>query len=625
MRRSICVVEPGFCVVGSRTTLHFIYTPATAIPKGARLRFDIVSGGRVTEWELPQTKEKKNAIWAQLPNGKPLAAKVIADSSLFEFVLPSDIKAGENFSIYLGSPLKGQDAGSRAQTTVQRRRPFHLYIDPKGKTDFREQESFHLDVRGGPLHHIRVVAPSIIGKNKRFDVIVRFEDEYGNLTSHAPEGTLMELSYENLRENLTWKLFVPETGFINLPNLYFNEAGVYKIQLRNLKTGDKYFSPPIKCLNETSVNLYWGLFHGESEKNDSAENIESCLRQFRDEKAYQFYATSSFESADETSNEVWKGITTQVAEFNEDHRFNTFLGFQYFSDGEGLRQIIYFKDGKPILRKKDEKTNSVKKLYKAVSPKEMLAISCFTMAKGFSTDFSEFNPDYDKLVEIYNSWGSSECTAKEGNLRPIKSTAKSGVSEVESGSVLKALRNNCRFGIVAGGLDDRGIYADFYDSPQVQYSPGLTAILSAEQSREGYIEALLARHCYATTGERMILGLTIAGAIMGDELSTKAKPGLVINRHIVGYAAGTKPLKEVILLRNGVPLKVFYPKSDYFDFEFDDSEHLSKAVLPGGAKPPFVFYHLRVIQQDGHIAWSSPIWIDAIDLPTPSEKKSRKK
>jgi hypothetical protein len=99
----------------------------------------------------------------------------------------------------------------------------------------------------------------------------------------------------------------------------------------------------------------------------------------------------------------------------------------------------------------------------------------------------------------------------------------------------------------------------------------------------------------------------------------------VINRHIVGYAAGTKPLKEVILLRNGVPLKVFHPKSDYFDFEFDDMEHLSKAVLPGGAKPPFVFYSLRVIQQDDHIAWSSPIWVDAVDLPMPAEKKSRKK
>ncbi|MGZ3733050.1 MAG: DUF3604 domain-containing protein, partial [Parachlamydiaceae bacterium] len=29
-------------------------------------------------------------------------------------------------------------------------------------------------------------------------------------------------------------------------------------------------------------------------------------------------------------------------------------------------------------------------------------------------------------------------------------------------------------------------------------------------------------------------------------------------------------------------------------------------------KPPFVYYYLRVTQVDGHMAWSSPIWVDYI-------------
>ena len=95
-------------------------------------------------------------------------------------------------------------------------------------------------MRGNILKTLKIVAPSLVARNKRFDVIVRFEDIYGNLTSNAPEGTLIDFSYENLRENLNWKLFVPETGFIALPNLYFNEAGLYKIQLRNLKTGEVF-------------------------------------------------------------------------------------------------------------------------------------------------------------------------------------------------------------------------------------------------------------------------------------------------------------------------------------------------------------------------------------------------
>ena len=203
------------------------------------------------------------------------------------------------------------------------------------------------------------------------------------MTNNAPEGTLVEVSYEHLRENLNWKLFVPETGFINVPNLYFNEPGIYKIQLRNLKT-EVFFSAPIKCFAETDKSIFWGLLHGESEKVDSGENIESCLRHFRDEKNIQFFATSSFENVEETSNEVWKSISTQVTEFNEDFRFTTLLGFQWFNEApdEGLRQLIYSKDNKPILRKKDMKTNTFKKIYKSHTPKDLISIPSFTMAKG---------------------------------------------------------------------------------------------------------------------------------------------------------------------------------------------------------------------------------------------------
>lgn len=629
MRRSICICEPMSCYAGEVGNFRFVYTPAVNLPKGAKLRFDLATKGRNIDWELPQTnvKVKKNLIWAQLPDGKGIPAKAVDKSDkmtqVFEFTLPLEIKAGENFIIYMGSTVKGKDTGNRCQLNVQRRKPFHLYIDPRGKGDFKEQETFHLDVRGNVLHNIRIIAPSLVAKNKRFDVLVRFEDEYGNLTNYAPEGSLIELSYENQRENLNWKLFIPETGFINLPNLYFNEAGVYKIQLQNLKTGDKYFSAPIKCLPESANVICWGLLHAESEKNDAHENIEACLREFRDEKALQFYSTSAFE--DETPPDVWKQVSTQVAEFNEEQRFCTFLGFQYPAD-EGLRQILYFKDQKPLLRKKEAKSNVLPKIYKLLSPKEALSIPSFTMGKGFETDFKHFEPEFEKVVEIYNAWGSSECTAKEGNPRPIRSTSKSGVQETEAGSILNALKKNRRFGFVAGGLDDRGIYADFFENGQVQYSPGLTAILSTDQTKEALVQALAHRSCYATTGERIIVGLNIAGTSMGGELNTKAKPGLVFNRHIIGYVAGTKPLKEVVLLRNGTPVKTFTVKDFSLDFAFDDSEHLSKAVLTADeGKPPFVFYYLRVTQQDGHMAWSSPIWVDYPDFqPTATPKKSKK-
>lgn len=623
MRRSICYCEPSTAIAGETRHWKFIYTPSTNLPKGTKLKFDIQSKGRDIDWEIPSINLKKGdpVIYAQLENGKILSPVEVPVPESFvpqyEFVLLSSVEAGQTITIVLGQKDGESKKGSglRAQTIAQRRRPFLLYIDPSGKGRYDDPEIFTIDIRGGELFNIRILTPSFVVKNKRFDVIVRFEDKFNNMTNNAPEDTLIELSHEHLRENLNWKLFVPETGFISLPNLYFNEAGVYTIQLLDSSTKQIFRSPPIRCFPENNFNLFWGLLHGESERYDSTDNIESCLRHIRDDKAFNFFSVSPFESQEETSNEVWKTVTQNVTDFNEEERFITFAGFQWQGDNktEGLRTLIFSKDNKLILRRKELKNSTLKKIYKSFSPKELISIPSFTMAKKSEYNFDNFDPDFERVVEIYNAWGSSECSKKEGNPRPIASTT--GVQEAVDGSIQKALQRNFRFGFVAGGLDDRGAYSELFESDQEQYSPGLTAIISPVHNREGLIEALYQRSCYATTGERIILGLYLAGIPMGREISTAEKPGLTVNRHLSGYVAGTTELMSVEIIRNGKVIKTFEPHHYSLDFSYDDLTPLDKVVIPAeNNKPSFVYYYLRVIQSDGHIAWSSPIWVDFIPL-----------
>lgn len=627
MRRSICYCEPNVAFAGEVNTWKFIYTSSISLPKGTKLKFDLFSKGRDIDWEIPTANLKKtsNVIFAQLENGKILQAKEIEtpDSFVpqFEFTLTSELEAGSNFTIIVGSAKDPRNHGTRAQTNAQRRRPFYLYIDTTGKGNYEDPEVFNFDIRGNILNAIRVLTPSFVTRNKRFDVIVRFEDAYGNLTNYAPDETLVELTHEHLRENLSWKLFVPETGFIALPNLYFNEPSIYTIQLINTHTKEIFRSAPIKCFSENAKHLFWGLFHGESERIDSTENIESCLRHFRDEKALNFFGVSPFENQEETSNEIWKLITQNVAEFDEADRFTAFLGMQWVgvNKEEGIRQFIFTKENKQPLRKKDPKYSSLKKLYKSFSPKELISIPSFTMGKGFEYDFKDFNPDFERVVEIYNAWGSSECLKKEGNERYIHASGKSGVQECAEGSIQKALQSNCRFGFVAGGLDDRGIYADFFEGDQVQHSPGLTAIIATEHTKSALTDALYNRSCYATTGERMILGLYLAGLPMGSETSTAVKHGLKINRHLSGYVAGTANIKTVEIIRNGKVIKTFEAEGYTMDFVYDDMTPIEKIVIDAkDKKPPFVYYYIRFTQEDGHIAWSSPIWVDYV--PTPAGK-----
>ena len=633
MRRSLCQTQPSFALAGQIRTWKFLYTTASSLPEGTKLKFDMMMQARPTDWEIPESdpSEKENRIWMKLPDETEVFAEEVylpnQYAPSFEFTLPAEVEAGEVIEILLGSPEKGEDLGSRAQLITGRRRPFHLYIDPKGKGDYKDPEIFTIDIRGNTLENIRILTPSFVSKNRRFDIVVRFEDAFGNLTNNAPEGTLIELSYEYLRENLNWKLFVPETGFIVLPNLYFNEPGIYRIQLQSTSNPTIFYSSPIKCIPDTDYSIYWGTLHGESQKFDAADSIESYLRHMRDEIGHQIAATSCFESTDETTNDIWKLIVSNIAEYNEDNRFTTMLGLQWLGDeGEGLRQLIYWKDNKPMMRKKDSKYTNLKKIYKIHSPKEVLGIPTFTMADKVVTDFSDFNPEYERVVEIYNAWGSSECLEKEGNLFPIKTTS-TGMNENPKGSIQKALRNNMRFGFVAGGLDDRGIYQELFESDQVQYTPGLTAIIAIEQTRETLMQALYNRSCYATTGPKIVLGFYIAGSQMGTELNTKSKPGLAFNRHITGFVCGTAPIKEIAILRNGEKIQVFTPSELNHQFEYDDFTEISKVALDSpDERSPFIFYYLRVVQEDGHVAWSSPIWVDSAEsVSTPPAPKKIKK
>lgn len=636
MRRSILLSEPAVALAGQVNTWRFSYTTATPLPAKTLVKFDLCSRGEESDWQIPETgpKAKSNGIWIELPSKKVVHGSVCDDQAdQFEFCLNEAIEAGETFTICVGSPQedKRSTQGTRAQTFLERRRSFPIHIDPKGKGDYKDHEAFMIDIKGNQLEKIVMVTPSLVPKNHRFDIIVRFEDRYGNLTGRVEEGTLIELYYEQLRETLKWTLFCPETGFIALPNIYFNEPGLYILKLKNLKTGELFKSTPIMCTTDESQMLFWGSLHDDAVRFNSTEQVESLLRHYRDDKSLQFYATSSPEDEEHTPSDIWKLINTCTTEFNEEDRFVTMVGMQWFSDAsdEGIRQFIFAKDNRPILRKKETKWNTLKKIYKTHAPKEMISIPILSSLKGVSSDFSSFAPEYERVVEIYSGFGSTESLAKEGNEFPFVSGKKKTAIEIAEGTVISALNEGCRFGFVAGGIDYRGAFEQMASKEMTTYSRGLTAILSGVHDRESLFTALYNRHCYATTGERILLSFNIAGKPMGSELSSTMKPGLLYTRFISGYVAGTDEISKVIVIRNGKEFKsIENVGKNFIEFSFEDSDPYDKHLLSSKdeASMPFIYYYLKVIQKNGHVAWASPIWIDYTkEEKNEGAKKAKKK
>jgi hypothetical protein len=122
-------------------------------------------------------------------------------------------------------------------------------------------------------------------------------------------------------------------------------------------------------------------------------------------------------------------------------------------------------------------------------------------------------------------------------------------------------------------------------------------ILTPGDSRTEIVESMRRRHAYAAT-DNILLDFQAEEAdgtrhLMGDDFRATSTPRLRAK------ITGTAPVNSVELIRNNEFIYTQHPQRRDFEFEYTDSS----------PRKGDNWYYLRVMQQDGNIAWSSPIWI----------------
>jgi hypothetical protein len=150
-------------------------------------------------------------------------------------------------------------------------------------------------------------------------------------------------------------------------------------------------------------------------------------------------------------------------------------------------------------------------------------------------------------------------------------------------------------GYVSNALD-KGYRLGFQaSSDHVSTHVSYACILAEEFSRKGLVDAMRKRHSYAAT-DNIVLDVRMGSlGIMGDEVST-AQPRLDV------VVLGTGPIERVDVLRNGHVVHTERPGPSDETVRM----HWQDAAPIKGDKPSH--YYVRVLQKDGQMAWSSPIW-----------------
>ena len=136
----------------------------------------------------------------------------------------------------------------------------------------------------------------------------------------------------------------------------------------------------------------------------------------------------------------------------------------------------------------------------------------------------------------------------------------------------------------------------------------LTAVWAADLTRDAIVEALRARRCYATTGNRIRIDFRLNGAMMGSTVQTGQE------RRFSLHVAAQTPLRSVKIIRGGETACEFEPGAEEFRAEWCDSGARREPCwyyLRVEDETPYKEYPHNICQATGPWAWSSPIWVMA--------------
>lgn len=159
-----------------------------------------------------------------------------------------------------------------------------------------------------------------------------------------------------------------------------------------------------------------------------------------------------------------------------------------------------------------------------------------------------------------------------------------------------------RFGVIGGSDNHLGTPGMDDYLPTVQHHAGLAVVLATELTRAAVFDALYSRRCYATTGPRILLDLSVAGAPMGAEMYRRSGESLAISLAV----EGTAPLAAVEVVK--------FVDGDFAVLRgaaLDGKTRSAALAFADRVEQPTIYY-LRVRQSDGEMAWSSPVWVDVV-------------
>jgi hypothetical protein len=575
--------------------------PSVSEPGRYRLRFEVGPLGIATEgvitlqvspfwgWSTPQVEESDAPGYTQVSCD---AEDVVLESNTLGEQLLGIVNAGrplahgERILIDYGAGPAGASADRFAESGSR----FWFAVDGDGDGVRKLlPDPPGIDVAAGPPALLVVHVPGVARPGEELALRIAVLDETGS-TGVAFEGEIA------LASSAPGALEVPPRA-----QLARADRGVLRVAARAGEPGTAWIeasgpdglsarSNPILVTRDGPLVL-WGDLHGHSALSDGTATPEEYLRYARDVAALDVVALTDHDHWGlvplAESPESQQAIAAATERFHAPGSFVTLDGYEWTSWIYGHRHVLYFDGAGPVYSSLDPRFETPQQLWAALDGREALTFAHHSAGGPVATDW-EIPPDphFEPLTEIASVHGSSE---SPDTVEPI-------YDPVPGNWVRDALARGYRLGFVGSG--------DSHDghpglAQLASTTGGLAGIVAQERTRESVLAALRARRSYATNGPRILLRAALGGNPMG---SVAVVPeGEALDLPLFVHVVGTAPIARVELVRSGEVV-------DGLDAEGRLEVALERPVegLRAGE-----YVYVRVIQQGGGAAWSSPVFFAA--------------
>jgi len=278
----------------------------------------------------------------------------------------------------------------------------------------------------------------------------------------------------------------------------------------------------------------------------------------------------------------WERIKSAAEEAYVPGRFVTAVGYEWTNWVHGHRHVVFFDDRAEIFSALDDRYDTPPELWAALRGRDAMTIAHHSAGGPVAVNWAyPPDPELEPLTEIVSVHGQSEASTTPGAI----------YDPVPGNFVIDQLSKGYRLGYI-GSTDGHDGHPGL--GHLAAPSGGLAGIVGADRTRESVAKALRARRVYATNGVRIILRFELDGHPMGSVIPAPSSASTAKVR-----AVGTTAVSGIELVRSGRTVERA-PHADPVAYREWTLEGLSSGE----------FVYVRVLQEDGGIAWSSPIFVE---------------